>query len=291
MLGWLKKNMIAHASFLLSDKTFAEWAWQYRTGSELDLKNPRGFNEKIQWLKVYDRRDDYKLLSDKLEAKKFAASVIGQEHIIPTLAVFDSAESIDWNVLPDSFVMKCNHDSGGMVICRDKNALDKLAAKKKLRFYLKRNYFSLGHEWCYKGIKPKILCEALMQDERQRNSLVDYKFFCFHGKPEFLYVSEGLEDHRTASISFVDLNGKRLPFRRSDYRDVEKVTLPDKFTEMKEIAAKLAAAVNNRFVRVDLYEIGRQIYFSEFTFYPNGGFIPFEPAQWNEKIGELLHLQ
>ena len=188
-------------------------------------------------------------------------------------------------------MLKCTHDSGGLVICRDKASFDRDAACAKLGACLKRRFFYQSREWCYKDIKPRILCEPLMGDERQKDSLIDYKFFCFNSKPRFMYISSGLEDHSTARISFADLEGRPLPFRRSDYRPFEgQLPLPQNLPALVDAASRLAAAVPAPFLRVDLYEIGGKPYFSEFTFYPNGGYLPFDPPEWDEKIGEMLNL-
>lgn len=285
------KNLVYHFPWLFSDRRYLELYWQLRTGSVLDFEHPLTFNEKIQWLKLYDRRDDYTVMADKADAKDYVAGIIGKEHIIPTLGVYDSANDIDWDSLPESFVLKCTHDSGGIIICRDKNTLDRKKAAAFLEKNRKRRFYYLSREWCYKNIRPRIICEQFMEDKGQAHGLVDYKFFCFGGKPEFLYVSEGLEDHSTAKISFADLDGKLMPFKREDYEGFTNgLPIPEHFGQMKEIAAEIAGKINNRFVRVDLYEINGCIYFSELTFYPNGGFIPFSPAEWDRKIGEMIHL-
>lgn len=277
--------------WMLSDRRFVELVWELKYGSRLDLDNPKTFNEKIQWLKVFDRRKDYFMMADKIEAKKYVAQIIGREHIIPTIAVYDRVQDIIWEDLPQQFVVKCSHNSGGLAVCRNKELLDKKETVERLSACLKKNYFYQSGEWCYKGIKPRILCEQLMEDDSQRESLIDYKFFCFGGQPEFVYISYGLEDHSTASISFVDIDGERAPFHRADYKEVaDPLPIPASFEEMKHIAARIAKAVNNAFVRVDLYEINGNIYFSELTFYPNGGYIPFVPAEWDNKLGELLQL-
>lgn len=285
------KNIVYHAPWLLSDKSFVRHYWYLRTGRQLDLDAPRTFNEKIQWLKVYDHRTDYFLMADKYEAKKFVAQIIGEEHIIPTISVCDRVSQLDWDSLPQSFVLKCTHDSGTLVICRDKDTLDREKVQERLRKGLATKFFYKSREWCYKGIKPRIICEELMSDERQTGGLVDYKFFCFNGVPSFLYISSGLEDHSTAFISFADMDGRRLPLRRADYAEFpSELPIPPSFGQMKEIAGKLARAVNNSFVRVDLYDICGKVYFSELTFYPNGGFIPFVPREWDLEFGKLLKL-
>jgi len=290
-MNWLIKNLVYHAPWLLSDKFFVEQYWFLRTGKRLNLKAPETFNEKIQWLKVYDHRTDYFDMADKVQAKIYAAQIIGEQHIIPTIAVYDKVSQLDWDILPQEFVLKCTHDSGGLVICRDKNNIDRKKVENTLRKGLHTNFYYKSREWSYKGIKPRIICEKLMSDKQQQSGLVDYKFFCFDGTPVFLYISSGLEDHSTASISFADMDGNRLPFKRSDYPEFPSdLPIPASFDTMKEIAAKLAGAINNRFVRVDLYDVDGNVYFSEFTFYPNGGFIPFIPQEWDLKIGNMLKL-
>ena len=321
------KNLLFRFPFLFSDRRFLELVHPLRTSHQLCLDEPKRFNDKIQYLKLYDRKPLYTTLSDKVSAKDFAAGILGPEAIIPTLGVYDRVGDIPWESLPSSFVLKCTHDSGGLVICRDKAALtndaaldrsaasdlsaaldrpaasdlsaapdreasfDRDAACAKLEACLKRRFFYQSREWCYKDIKPRILCEPLMGDERQKDSLIDYKFFCFNSKPRFMYISSGLEDHSTARISFADLEGRPLPFRRSDYRPFEgQLPLPQNLPALVDAASRLAAAVPAPFLRVDLYEIGGKPYFSEFTFYPNGGYLPFDPPEWDEKIGEMLNL-
>ena len=309
------KNLLFRFPFLFSDRRFLELVHPLRTSHQLCLDEPKRFNDKIQYLKLYDRKPLYTTLSDKVSAKDFAAGILGPEAIIPTLGVYDRVGDIPWESLPSSFVLKCTHDSGGLVICRDKAAsdlsaaldrpaasdltaapdreasFDRDAACAKLEACLKRRFFYQSREWCYKDIKPRILCEPLMGDERQKDSLIDYKFFCFNSKPRFMYISSGLEDHSTARISFADLEGRPLPFRRSDYRPFEgQLPLPQNLPALVDAASRLAAAVPAPFLRVDLYEIGGKPYFSEFTFYPNGGYLPFDPPEWDEKIGEMLNL-
>lgn len=291
------KNLLFRFPFLFSDRRFLELVHPLRTSHQLCLDNPKRFNDKIQYLKLYDRKPLYTTLSDKVSAKDFAAGILGPEAIIPTLGVYDRVGDIPWESLPSSFVLKCTHDSGGLVICRDKASFDREAsfdrdaACAKLGACLKRRFFYQSREWCYKDIKPRILCEPLMGDERQKDSLIDYKFFCFNSKPRFMYISSGLEDHSTARISFADLEGRPLPFRRSDYRPFEgQLPLPQNLPALVDAASRLAAAVPAPFLRVDLYEIGGKPYFSEFTFYPNGGYLPFDPPEWDEKIGEMLNL-
>lgn len=272
----------------LSDEKLIRKMYRTYFGREIDLENPKTFNEKQQWLKLNDRKPEYTQMVDKYEAKKYVADRIGEEYIIPTYGVWDSFDEIDFDVLPDQFVLKCTHDSGGLVIVRDKTKLDKKAAKAKIERSLKHNYFYHGREWPYKNVRPRILAEAYMQDGENRD-LRDYKFYCFDGVPRFLYISEGLEDHKTARISFVTCNWEFASYERSDYRPFDTLPKkPEKFDDMLNLAARLSSG--HAFLRVDLYQINGKIYFSELTFSPCGGFMPFKDPQSDLEIGEMLKL-
>lgn len=292
-LGWFKKIIVYHFPYLLPDRKYLELKWKSKMGYELNLDAPVTFNEKIQWLKLNDRKKEYAILADKAAVKDYVASVIGREHVIPTIGVYGKADDIPFDSLPDQFVLKCTHDSGSVIVCRDRSSFDADFARNRLEKSLERNHYSMYREWCYKNIKPRILCERYLSDDGQADGLIDYKFFCFNGIPEFLYISKGLEDHGTACISFCDLDGQELPFRRLDFRTFPdgSLPLPEKFGAMKELVSLLAKSVANPFVRVDMYEISGTIYFSEFTFYPNGGFVPFCPREWDRKLGEKIILR
>ena len=254
----------------------------------MDLINPQSFNEKIQWLKIHDRNPEYTKMVDKYGAKEYVKKILGEKYIIPTIGVWDDFKDIDFDILPNQFVLKCTHDSGGLVICRDKKSFSIAQAKKNITKSLKREFWQTFREWAYKDVKPRIIAETYMEDKKSK-TLVDYKFFCFNGSPKLLYVSEGLENHSTARISFFDLEGKRLPFYRNGFQPFDDdIFLPETYDEMLQCADKLAKAVASPFVRIDLYEINRKVYFSEITFYPNGGYIPFEPHEWDKKLGDLL---
>lgn len=285
------KELIKKATRIIPDKLYIQLKFLMRLKRLPNLKSPKTFNEKLQWLKLYDRRPEYSRMVDKYEAKGYVAERIGEEHIIPTLGVWDSFDEIDFDSLPDQFVLKCTHDSGGLVICRDKSKLDKAAARKKIEDSLSVNYYWQGREWLYKDIKPRILAEIYMEDENEAQGLTDYKFFCFNGEPRMIYVSQGLEDHTTARISFYDLEGKEMPFCRSDYRPIQgEIVLPFNFAEMTETARELAQTVNCAFVRIDLYSVCGKMYFSEITFSPCGGMVPFEPVEWDRKLGDWIEL-
>ena len=283
-------NILASRGFFnnWSDEKFLKKKFKLIFGRELDLQNPQTFNEKMQWLKLYDRKPIYTTMVDKYEVKKYVADIIGEEYIIPTFGVWDRFEDIDFDKLPNQFVLKCTHDSGGLVICRDKAKFNYKAAKRKINKSLKRNYFWQGREWPYKNVKPRIIAEKYMED-KQSPELIDYKFYCFNGEPRFLYVSVGLEEHSTARISFVTFDWQFAPFYREDFQPFDTLPArPKNFNKMMEIAKKLSKG--HTFLRVDLYEIEQQVYFSELTFHPSSGFMPFYPPEWNKKIGDWLIL-
>lgn len=281
LLNWMPSEM------------YLRHIYKTRMGYKPDLKNPKTYNEKLQWLKIHDHNPEYTRMVDKYESKKYVADIIGEEYIIPTIGVWDGFDDIDFSSLPDKFVLKCTHDSGGLSICRDKNSFDIEKAKKKIERSLKRNYYWANREWPYKNVKPRIIAEEYMEDENateEVRGLTDYKFFCFNGRPEFLYVSRGLENHSTAKISFYDLEGKEMYFHRNDYAQIGEITLPDNFDEMIEKATVIAEKVSCPFVRVDLYSIKGSIYFSEITFFPCSGTIPFEPKSADEDLGKMIKL-
>ncbi|MCD7717143.1 MAG: glycosyl transferase [Lachnospiraceae bacterium] len=276
----------------MPDTWYLKMAYRINIGKKLNLKTPQTFCEKIQWLKLHDRRPEYTLMVDKYEAKKYVADKIGEKYIIPTLGVWDSFDDIDFDALPNQFVLKCTHDSGGLVICTDKNRFDKMVAKRKIVKSLSREYYRIGREWPYKCVKHRIIAEQYMTDNTQlngKNDLTDYKFYCFNGEPKFLYVSLGLQDHSTALISYLTLDWQFAPFQRDDYKNFEKLPpKPSNFDEMLLVARKLSE--NIPFLRVDLYEIDDAVYFSELTFSPTSGFMPFKPDMWEYIVGEWISL-
>ena len=278
-------------SHIVPDGLYLKWQYRVNLGKKLDLKNPVSFNEKLQWLKVHDRKGLYTMMVDKYEAKMLFSERFGKNHIIPTYGVWDSFDEIDFDSLPEQFVLKCTHDSGSIAICRDKNSFELLSAKEKLEKGLKRNGYWYAREWPYKDVKPRILAEKYMENVKngKPQEMVDYKFYCFNGEPRYLYVSQGLENHETAAISFLTLDWEFAPFGRTDYRPfMELPEKPKKLDEMISIAKDVSQ--NIPFLRVDLYEINGEVYFSEFTFSPNGGYMQFKLKEWDEIIGELINI-
>ena len=275
-------------SHLMSDKLYLKCMYGAMIGRKLNLDNPKTFNEKLQWLKLYNRKPEYSKLVDKYDVKFYISKLIGEEYVIPTLGIYDSFDDIDFDALPNQFVLKCTHDSGSTVICRDKATFDFGKARTKLTRKFKSNLFWHGREWPYKDVKPRIIAEQYMESDGDKD-LTDYKFYCFNGEPKFLYISHGLSDHSTAHISYVSLDWKKQPFKRNDFADFDELPpKPVNFDKMVELCGILSA--NIPFLRVDFYEINGCVYFSELTFFPGSGFTAFEPQEWDEKIGEWIDL-
>lgn len=273
---------------LLPDAVYISFLFRKKMGVFPNLKTPKSYNEKLQWLKLNDRKSEYTEMVDKLLAKKYVSERIGEKYIIPTLGVWDRFEDIDFDKLPNQFVLKCTHDSGGLVICRDKSLLDKQAALRKIGASLKRNYYYSSREWPYKNVQPRIIAEELMQ-EANGSGLRDYKFFCFDGKVKFLYLSEGLENHKTARISFVSLDWKPMWFSRDDYKEFEVLPpKPHNFDLMIELAEKLSSGLPH--LRVDFYEVEDQVLFGELTFFNCSGFTKFNPEKADYELGKLIKL-
>lgn len=285
----MKKLLCRYIPNYVSDKWYLEVLFFQRMGYYLDLKHPKTFNEKLQWLKLYDRNPLYTTLVDKYRVKQWVADKIGEEYVIPTLAVYQSVDEIDLDKLPNQFVLKCNHDSGSVVICRDKATFDLEAAKIKLQKGLETNYYDCWREWPYKNVKRCIIAEQYLESISTQRDLIDYKFYCFHSEPHFLYVSQGMENHHTARINYVNLDWTSAPFHRPDYKEFEQLpSQPQWFNKMIHLCKCLSQ--NIPFVRVDLYEVDEQIYLSEMTFAPGAGFNQFEPLEWDYKIGDILKL-
>lgn len=271
----------------MNDKDFLCKMYKVTMNEELNINSPVTYNEKIQWLKLNDRKDIYSMMVDKYETKKYVSKIIGEEYIIPTIGIYNKFEEIDFNQLPDKFVMKCTHDSGGIVICKNKSKLNLKKAKKKINKSLKQNYFYYGREWPYKNVKPRIIIEKYMEDQSQKN-ILDYKFFCFGGKVECLYISEGSHSNNQ-KLQFYDKNFNLIDCTRKDYKKFE--VLPQKpinFNKMIEFSEVLSKNIEH--IRVDFYEINGKLYFSELTFYTGSGYIPWVDKKWDYEFGKMINL-
>ena len=259
-------------------------------GRELDLNDPKTFNEKLQWLKLYDRRPEYTTVVDKYLVRDYIRQALGEEYLIPLIDAWDSPDEIDFDALPDKFVLKCNHNSGlGMYICRDKSKMDVEAVKKELRRGLAQDYYLFGREWPYKNVPRKIICEKFMSDHPGASDFTDYKFFCFDGKVDCVMVCLERSSGDT-KFYFFDENWelKRLNIRGKNAPEGFTIPKPSCMDEMFAIAAKLSKGMP--FVRVDLYQSNDQIYFGELTFFPDSGFDANLLKETDVYFGELLRL-
>lgn len=267
---------------------FLKIAYRIKMRRKLNLVNPVTYNEKLQWLKLYDRKEVYTKLVDKYEVKKIVASIIGDEYIIPTLGIWHHFDEIDFESLPDQFVLKCTHDSGGVVVCKNKKSLDKKKAKSIIEDSLKRNFFQVGREWPYKNVLPRIIAEEYKEDPDTKE-LRDYKFFCFDGNVKSLFIaSDRFSESEETKFDFFDANFTHLPFTNGHPNASVPPKKPNQFDLMKELAAKLSLGIPQ--VRVDFYEVGDKVFFGEMTFFHWSGMKAFIPEEWDYKFGEYIKL-
>ena len=272
---------------LLPDKTALKILYKNVFSETLDLKAPQTFNQKLQWLKLYNRKPEYTRMVDKYEAKKYVADIIGGEYIIPTYGVWNSFDEIDFSKLPDRFVLKCTHGSGDVVICKDKARFDYAAAKKKLTRSLHVNYYKIGREWPYKNVKPRIIAEEYMVDSSTRE-LRDYKFFCFGGQVKCYKIDfDRTTEHHA---NYFDKSGNLIRAGETGCPPIfdKELQLPQSMPKMQCLAEKLSRCAS--FLRVDFYDVDGNIYFGELTFFPASGFGSFEPKEFDAKLGEWLVL-
>ena len=273
----------------MDDEQYLKLAFRAKMGYPLNLENPRTFSEKIQWLKLYDRKPLYTQLVDKYAVRQYIAEKIGAEYLIPLVGgPWNSAGEIDFDALPEQFVLKCNHDSGGLVVCRDKSSLDREAVKQKLDQHLKANYYMSSREWPYKDVKPCIIAEKYMVDE-SGVELKDYKWYCFNGTPRFLLITtDRAEADVPTKYTYFDMDYHVLPFYNSGPHADKPIPKPETFDQMKRLAEILSAEMAH--LRVDLYDINGKVYFGELTFYDSSGMAKFDPPEWDEIIGSWLEL-
>ena len=289
LFGWFK---------FLPDALDIKLLYLVHIGKIPNLKAPETFNEKLNWLKLHHRKPIYTTLVDKYALKEWVSNKVGKQYVIPTLGVWNKFEEIDFDKLPNQFVLKCTHDSAGLVICKDKSKLDIKQIQKKINNCLKRNFFYIAREWPYKNVKPRIIAEKYMEDSGpEENSsstseqitdltLTDYKFFCFNGKPRVMYISK---DHANEPFTdYFDMDFNHLNIQTKDPNAKIPPKCPSKFKDMMNLATTLSE--NIPFVRVDFYCIKGKIYIGEMTFYPNGGFCQAKPIEWESKMGKWIKL-
>lgn len=275
----------------LPDSTYIKLRYRCQMGKRLNLRNPQTFSEKLQWLKLHDRRPEYTKMVDKLLVKDYVTSQIGGQYVVPLLGVWDKPEDIDWDKLPDRFVLKTNHSGGntGVVICYDKDTFDRQKAIMKLRASLASDVYHILREWPYKNVKKKIFAEEYIEPAPGVKDLPDYKFFCFNGKVKALFIAT---DRQTPGVDlkfdFFDSEYNHLPVRQGHPNSVTPPQKPTSFEEMKRVAEILSKGIPH--VRVDFYEVNGKPVFGELTFCHFAGMVPFEPEEWDYKFGEWLEL-
>lgn len=273
----------------LPDELFLRLKYYFSMGSRLNLKNPKLFQEKIQWLKLHDRKPEYTRLVDKYAVKDYVANMIGNKYIIPTLGVWDRPEDIDFDALPDKFVLKTTHGGGGggVAICHNKSHFDKEGAKRHLAKSLKADIYRSLREWPYKNVPRRIIAEELLETSGNTD-LYDYKFFCFNGKVEYFKIDFGrFKEHHA---NYYDCNGNLMPFGEADLPPIpeHQLEIPHNLADMITIAETLSKGF--KFIRIDLYNLSGRIYFGEMTFYPASGLGPFTSPEWNLKMGDLIKI-
>lgn len=282
----MRKNLF----YFLSDKSYIKLKYYLIFNKKLNLNNLRTFNEKLQWLKLYDRKDMYTIMVDKYEVKKYVSDIIGREYIIPTIGIYDKFDDIDFDKLPNQFVMKCTHDSGGLIICKDKSRFNIDIAKKKINKFLKRKYYYIHREWPYKNVKPRILIEEYIEDNKFKE-LRDYKIYAFDGKADYLMLCFDRQIGKTKFVYFdrnwnmkrdFSVDGLNLP---KSY----KIDKPKNLEKMFKFSEKLSNGIP--FVRVDFYEANGKLYFGELTLYPSAGFDDTRTKSIEEYLNISLNIK
>ncbi|MDD6232080.1 MAG: ATP-grasp fold amidoligase family protein [Frisingicoccus sp.] len=280
----LNKRKISH---IIPDKIMLQLLYRAKMGKKLNLKNPVTFNEKLQWLKLYDHNPEYIKFVDKYEVRNYIAEKIGEEYLVPLLGVWDNVNDIDFDLLPNQFVLKCTHDSGSVIICKDKARFDVQKAKGKLQKAMETNFYWLYREWPYKNVKPRVVAEQYLEDN-ESEELSDYKIMCFNGKQKCTFTCTNRFSGTGLNVTFFDTEWNRLPFERHYKADLKVIKKPKSYAEMVELAEKLSE--NIPFSRIDFYKTNNKIYFGEITLYPGSGFEEFEPVNWDTTLGSWIKL-
>lgn len=291
--GKLFDSLIVNFLKFLPDKVYLSLRFRAQMGYWMNWASPTTFSEKIQWLKIYNRKPIYTIMVDKYSVKDYVGKLIGNEYIIPTIGLWDTPEAIEWEQLPNSFVLKTTHGGGsvGVIICRDKTQIDKESASQILNSSLKSDIYHSYREWPYKNVPRKIIAEKFMSSLNIEESagLTDYKFYCFNGEPKYCQV---IRDRNTKeTIDFYDMNWQHQDFvglNPNVHNGTNPVPRPMRLKEMIEICRKLST--NIPFLRVDLYDIDGKVYFGEMTFYPASGFGQFRPIEWQNILGDMIEL-
>lgn len=271
----------------MPDRLYLSLVFRMNLGYRPDFDDPKTFNEKLNWLKLYDRKPEYTGLVDKYAVREYIGKTIGEDYLIPLVGgPWNSVEEIDFDALPEQFVLKTTHDSGGVVICRDKQNLDVEIARRKLEKHLRRNFFWAGREWPYKNVKPRIIAEKYMEDSS--GELKDYKLWCFNGCARICNVCTDRFSDSGVRLNYLDRNWEKLGFERERPSSCDVIEKPEQYELMLNLADKLACG--HSFLRTDFYEIQGKIYFGELTFFPGGSFTKFSPVEWDRKLGDWIEL-
>ena len=277
--------------FITNDKLYLRLLFRVKKGVWPNLNAPKTFNEKLQWLKLYNRKPEYTTMVDKYAVKEYVASRIGEQYVIPTLGMWDTLDKIEWDKLPAQFVLKTTHGGGGcgVVIVKDKTKLDIEKTKSILSNSLKSDIYSYYREWPYKNVPKRIIAEQFMTSVKPdlAKDLPDYKFYCFNGEPKFVMVATGRYEG-DVRFDYFDMDWNKLPLVWDNPNSNLKILAPCCFEEMKDICRKLTKDIPH--VRCDLYLVDDKPYFGELTFFDASGFSKFEEPEWDEKIGDLLDL-
>ena len=277
-------RLVQASNRIWPDKLYISTIYRLRFKRKLNWENPTSFCEKLNWLKIYDRRDTYASLADKYKVKSIVSQIIGGEYVVENYGVYDRWEDIDFSQLPDQFVIKATHDSGGAFVCRDKSSFDFESTKRIISKNLTLNYFYHLREWPYKNIKPRIIIDRFLDDHTGKE-LRDYKWWCFNGKPTYMYCTiKG----KNIFENFYDMDFQPVEIDHGFPRHQPEFEKPSQFELMKELAEKLSQGIP--FVRVDFFQVEEKVYFGEFTFYDWGGLHPFRNYQTDLKLGELIEL-
>lgn len=278
----IKRNILSFFKFI-PDDVYVKMYYRLKIGKKLDLKNPILYNEKLQWLKLYDHNPQYVIMVDKYAMKDYVSKKVGEKYTIPTLGIWERFDDIDFTILPEEFVLKGTHDQGSVLLCK-KNSFNYDAARKSLNHSIKLNYYSICREWPYKNVKPRIIAEPLITDGN--NFLLDYKFFCFNGEPKFMYISSDLET--APKTDFYDMNFEKINMKMRDPNSDTIMEKPVFFDEMKQLAQKLSEGIPH--LRVDFYFANNNVYVGELTLFPNAGFCKIEPKEWESVLGNWIKL-
>jgi len=272
---------------ILPDPLFLRINFRIRFGMKLNLNNPESFNEKMQWMKLYDRKPEYSRLADKFEVKDYIAKTIGDKYIVPLYGVYNSYEEIDFSLLPERFVLKPTHTSGDVFLCADKNKIDYARLKEEVNKWLKRKYYWVNREWHYKNIRPRIICEKYIANPSD-GDLKDFKFMCFEGEVKCCVVCANRKSPGGLTMDYYDMDWQHLPMMYAWPNNDGLIAKPKHFAEMVEIARMLSRDMP--FIRVDLYDTEDQPYFGELTLYPGSGYGLFKPDTYDYLFGSWIHL-